>query len=77
MTRPYTRRRIPMQSRPLDEHPQHCRCSACTAYAPTPDEIRQRAAEIRAGWSDATELSRRAVKPTHWSPPTATVTGID
>lgn len=30
---------------------------------PTPEEIAERAAIIRAGWSDETELERRVVKP--------------
>jgi len=36
---------------------------------PTPEEIRQRTAEIRSGWTDAEELSHRVVKPRGWLPP--------
>lgn len=78
MTRPYIRRKIPLTSRPVEEHPEGCRCSACMAYCPTPDEIAQRAAEIRARWDEKTEVSRRAVRPSDdWQPPSVTVTGLD
>lgn len=37
---------------------------------PTPEEIRQRADEIRAGWSREMRRSRRLLLPTRWSVPT-------
>ncbi len=52
-----------------DTHPAGCRCAACTAYCPTPEEIQARCAEIRAGWNDVTERSRRAVPERPWTPP--------
>ncbi len=77
MTRQYNRRKIPLQARPVEEHPDGCRCSACMAYCPTPEEIAERAAEIRAGWSEKTEQTRRAVKVTEaWQPPGVTVRGL-
>ena len=52
-----------------DTHPAGCQCAACTAYCPTPEEIRAKCAEIQAGWSKATELARRAIEPRDWEPP--------
>ena len=37
---------------------------------PTPEEIRQLAGEIRAGWSREMRRSRRLLLPTRWSVPT-------
>lgn len=51
-----------------DTHPDGCRCAACTAYCPTPEEILARCAEIQARWNKATEVSRRAVRPRGWTP---------
>ncbi len=52
-----------------DTHPAGCQCAACSAYCPTPEEIRAKCEEIRAGWNEVTERSRRAVPQRHWTPP--------
>jgi hypothetical protein len=44
-------------------HDRKTRYRPDTIVDPTPDEIRQRAAEVRAGWDDHTEQLRRVMKP--------------
>lgn len=35
---------------------------------PTPEEIAERAAEVRSTWSESTRLARQVVKPESWEP---------
>jgi hypothetical protein len=52
------------------------RSTSTPAHVPNPDEIEAVACQIRRGWSEEQEQSRRVEKPAPWMPPVCTI-GIE